>query len=266
MKKKDKIKKGWIALSRGIINHWIWEDARRLKMWIQLLLLANYEDEEISIGNQSVMVRRGQFTSNIRNLSGLFGCAKQTTQNFISILEAHDMIRREIFPKYTIFTIVNFKYYQPHTDNFEPLEESESVMTVGRNLAPIEENNNKNNISLSPSSRATFEELCKELHVNREYWENTSKALDLSEPKLREMADDYIRERYAKQDYPRNMQAFREHLFNWLRKTNEIREAKERRRRHNSASPYSTPEHLIDRRHAETPPTLPYTGDRKNKF
>ena len=50
MDKENRGNTGWIALSRAIQHHWIWEEPRRLKMWIQLLFLAKYEDAEIMVG------------------------------------------------------------------------------------------------------------------------------------------------------------------------------------------------------------------------
>lgn len=31
---------GWIKISRKINEHWLWEDANKLKWWIDLLLMA----------------------------------------------------------------------------------------------------------------------------------------------------------------------------------------------------------------------------------
>lgn len=37
---------GWISLYRSIQEHWLWKDAEMLRAWLDLLLLANYEDKK----------------------------------------------------------------------------------------------------------------------------------------------------------------------------------------------------------------------------
>ncbi|MBD5304894.1 MAG: hypothetical protein HDS12_01180 [Bacteroides sp.] len=228
MDKENRGNTGWIALSRAIQHHWIWEEPRRLKMWIRLLFLAKYEDDEIMVGNKRVIVKRGQFTSTTRNLSGLFGCAKQTAQNFIVTLEAHNMIQREKFNRYTLFTIVNYDFYQLG-ENLGSREHYETSKTIGRKSAHIEEIKNKENSSLS-SSRENFEKLCLELKEDSLFWQTTATALKATVNSLREPANDFFRERMAKHDFPETSTELRSHLFNWLRKNKEIRKEKEEKK------------------------------------
>lgn len=38
---------GWIKLHRQIMEHWIWEDSKRFKWWMEILLLTNHTDKSI---------------------------------------------------------------------------------------------------------------------------------------------------------------------------------------------------------------------------
>ncbi|EAC3914326.1 DNA replication protein DnaD, partial [Listeria monocytogenes] len=35
---------GWIKIYRSLQEHWIWENEKYLKWWLDLLLLANHQD------------------------------------------------------------------------------------------------------------------------------------------------------------------------------------------------------------------------------
>ena len=57
---------GWIRLYRSIRKHWLWEDAEKLKWWIDILLHANHQDRKVLIGNELMNIERGSFHKIIR--------------------------------------------------------------------------------------------------------------------------------------------------------------------------------------------------------
>ena len=38
---------GWIKISREIEDHWLWQDAERLRWWIDMLFMASWEDKKV---------------------------------------------------------------------------------------------------------------------------------------------------------------------------------------------------------------------------
>ena len=51
---------GWIKIHRDIAKHWIFQDAEKFKWWIDLLLMASFEDNKTLVGDRLVEVKRGQ--------------------------------------------------------------------------------------------------------------------------------------------------------------------------------------------------------------
>lgn len=106
---------GWIALPRDIANHWLWNSPRRLRMWMQLVFMANWEKSFAVWGTKRVELERGQFSTTMRALARALDCTKQTLLTFLQLLEDDGMITREIpGNKFTIITIVDYdEIYSP---------------------------------------------------------------------------------------------------------------------------------------------------------
>lgn len=50
---------GWVKLSRSIRGHWVWNNPRWLQWWLDLLLLAAWEDTVVRKRRRWVPVRCG---------------------------------------------------------------------------------------------------------------------------------------------------------------------------------------------------------------
>ncbi|MDE6007712.1 MAG: hypothetical protein K2G90_00715 [Muribaculaceae bacterium] len=217
---------GWIALSRDLEHHWLWHNPRHFQMWVKMLFLCQWEDGAVMIGKSRVEVKRGQFATTMRILSSHFQCGKQCTMDFLKTLEEGGMIRKEIFPKYTLITVLDFMEMKSP----KGLKNTPDSRVKGhppdpksnRKSAHIKENNNKENSS-SSSSREEFEKIFKEIREDEQFWMNTAGTLKKSAAELRQTAEDFFRERLAKQDDPAEIGIIKPHLFNWLRKSQEIK-------------------------------------------
>ena len=106
--------KGWISLHRQIWDNWVWEDKPFSKgqAWIDLLLMANYEDKKASIGNELITVKRGSFVTSIRKLCDRWGWSNTKVRSFLSLLEQDGMLIVKSDTKKTTLTIVNYSDYQ----------------------------------------------------------------------------------------------------------------------------------------------------------
>ena len=59
--------RGWISLQKQIRNHWLWEDPKYLKAWLDMLMMANYSEVKKPYKDQIVTIKRGEFPSSYRN-------------------------------------------------------------------------------------------------------------------------------------------------------------------------------------------------------
>ncbi len=228
-------KRGWIAISRDIDRHWIWLDARRFQMWVQMILWAQYQDGDVSIGNKSIRLRRGQFVTTLKVLAGYMRCSKQTVLTFLRVLESSQMIKREKNAKYTIITIVNYDKYQLSGPNKSPSFERKNEVendqvsdrSLDRKLDPIKERINKKEKNSSFSSREENLKFYKEIRDSEDFWMNTSEALSIPIEQLKGYAEEFFVERQAKEDFQLLLKDVKSYLFNWLRKKVELQKNRE---------------------------------------
>lgn len=103
---------GWIKIHRDIATHWIFQDAEKFKWWIDLLLMASFEDNKALVGDRLMEVKRGQQIISLSFLSKRWGKAKGTILKFLELLESEQMIDRCTDRKVTILTICNYDSYQ----------------------------------------------------------------------------------------------------------------------------------------------------------
>ena len=111
-------RQGYIKISRGINQHWLWQDAERLKWWLDLLLLASWEDTETMHDSHRFTLKRGQMIASVSFLKERWKVSHPTIIRFLSLLEAEGMIKREILYRQTpIITICKYESYQGFSDN-----------------------------------------------------------------------------------------------------------------------------------------------------
>lgn len=109
---------GWIKISREIASHWLWQDAERLKWWLDLLFLAAWEDKQVLHDSHLFVLRRGQMIASISFLSERWGRSNHTIVKFLKMLESEGMISRRVLHRQTsILTICNYEKYQCNDDS-----------------------------------------------------------------------------------------------------------------------------------------------------
>lgn len=103
---------GWIKLYRSIRKHWIWEDAQKLKWWLDILLQANHQDKKVLLGNELILIERGSFHTSELKLSKKWGVSKTTVRKFLELLESDQMIVTEKSKKGTTIKVSKYEGYQ----------------------------------------------------------------------------------------------------------------------------------------------------------
>lgn len=103
---------GWIKIHRDIATHWIFQDAEKFKWWIDLLLMASFEDNKALVGDRLMEVKRGQQIISLSFLASRWDTSKRTVLKFLTLLESDGMCNRCTHQKVTILTICNYESYQ----------------------------------------------------------------------------------------------------------------------------------------------------------
>jgi DnaD/phage-associated family protein len=125
----DKKLSGWISIHRKIREHWIWQEKPfdKRSAWIDLLLMANFKDNQFLLGNELVEVERGSFITSEYKLMDKWGWSKTKVRNFLKLLENEKMIVKSSDKKKTTITIVNYNDYQVLETTKKPLKDYEKT-------------------------------------------------------------------------------------------------------------------------------------------
>lgn len=130
---------GWISIHRQLQKHWIWKDKPFSKgqAWIDLIMLANYEDKKIPYKGEVITCERGTVNLSISVLAERWGWGREKTRNFLRLLEADKMVTVNATRHRTTITIENYIFY-----NNKP----STKPTTNRQQIDITNNINNNNI------------------------------------------------------------------------------------------------------------------------
>lgn len=104
--------KGWIKLNRSIQEHWIWNDSEQLKAWLDLIMLANYENKKAPCKGKIITCKRGDVNLSISYLSRRWGWGRNKTRKFLDLLAQDNMIQIKATTNRTTLTLVNYGFYQ----------------------------------------------------------------------------------------------------------------------------------------------------------
>lgn len=104
--------RGWICLHRGLMEHWIYQDADALKVWITMLMEANHEPKKHLFNGVLVEIDRGQLVTGRFAMAEKTGVSEKKVRSIISMLESDGMVGQQKTNKYSIITITNYAQYQ----------------------------------------------------------------------------------------------------------------------------------------------------------
>lgn len=106
------LENGWIKVFREFAN-WRWyKNANTMRLFIHLLITANYEDHDF----ENITVKRGQRVVSRASLASEVGLTEQQVRTALKNLISTNEITSVSNRKYTIITINNYDEYQQPTD------------------------------------------------------------------------------------------------------------------------------------------------------
>tara|TARA_R110002153_G_scaffold155545_1_gene307604 strand:+ start:307 stop:924 length:618 start_codon:yes stop_codon:yes gene_type:complete len=103
---------GWIRVERGIVEHWVFSEADALKLWVYLLMSANYEDKSRMFNGHLTQVKRGQLIYGRHAVSQRLGISEAKLRRYMKQFIKDEMISQRITNKYSVITITCYEKYQ----------------------------------------------------------------------------------------------------------------------------------------------------------
>ena len=105
---------GWIPLFRELKNHWLWDfkNPDKALAWIDMLMMANYEDNQFMIKGKVINCKRGQLAVSQVTLQKQWNMSQNKLKRFLVLLKNERMIDFETNKLTTIITICNYSQYQ----------------------------------------------------------------------------------------------------------------------------------------------------------
>ena len=105
---------GWIPLFRELKNHWLWDfkNPDKTLAWIDMLMMANYEDNQFMIKGKIINCKRGQLAVSQVTLQKQWNMSQNKLKRFLVLLKNERMIDFETNELTTVITICNYSQYQ----------------------------------------------------------------------------------------------------------------------------------------------------------
>lgn len=103
---------GWIRVQRAILDHWVFSEADALKLWVYLLMSANYEDKSRSFNGRLIQVKRGQLIYGRHAVSQRLGISEAKLRRYMKQFVKDEMISQQRTNKYSVITITCYEKYQ----------------------------------------------------------------------------------------------------------------------------------------------------------
>jgi len=103
---------GWIKIDRSLRKHWIWNDDKKLKWWLTILMEVNFEDKKVLIGNRVYDCKRGESIMSLRTWAKLFNTTPKTVKTFFLLLSNDSIIETQSIGISTHLKVCNYDTYQ----------------------------------------------------------------------------------------------------------------------------------------------------------
>ena len=166
MREENYMAEGWFSVYRSIQDHWLWEDKpfSMGQAWIDLLLLANYEDNKAPYKDKIITFKKGTVNISIKEMSSRWGWSRKKTRRFLNLLENDEMVSLKVTTKGTTVTIANYVFYQGEGKTKGTTKEQPGYQ-LGYQLRNTTNNNNNINKKNKGDFNRTydFEELRRDL-------------------------------------------------------------------------------------------------------
>lgn len=211
---------GWIKISREIANHWLWQDAERLKWWLDLLFLAAWDDKQVLHDSHLFVLRKGQIIASISFLSERWGKSNPTIIKYLKLLEDEGMIYRQVLYRQTpIITICNYEKYQTQeAAQVDTLLDRQVDSIVDTQVDGNKEYKNINNIStISSKGESKNLKFIEELKKSQIWLEQMAMRFHIPIDEVVRRLDDFALDCDCRGTEHQDFNDTRRHYNDWLR-------------------------------------------------
>ena len=125
---------GYIKISRKIMLWGWYKDANTCRLFLHMILKANYKDGEY----QGVTIPRGAFVSSYPELAQEIGLSVKNIRTALEHLKKTGEVAVNRHPKFSVFTVQNYSMYQTCGSQVAENRQSEGIQP-----ATIKEGKNK---------------------------------------------------------------------------------------------------------------------------
>lgn len=161
---------GFVSLFRTIRSHWIWQDAEKLKWWMDILLEVNYTAKKVLIGGRLLECGRGQSLNSLPTWAKRWRTDVSAVRRFFKLLESDDMIITENVSKTTRLTVCKYDSYQTKQHDCDTQttrrRHADDILTTSNNKDNKENKVNKDNKERDKPSPIVFVKPNKEVLTN----------------------------------------------------------------------------------------------------
>jgi len=120
--------RGYIKVWRKIQESFIWEDSEILKIFIYLIMSANYQETEFLFNGKKEILKRGDLMCGRHKLSAELGISENKIYRVLAILEKEQLIEQRKTNLFTIVSILNYNQYQSNEQlNEQPVDNQQTT-------------------------------------------------------------------------------------------------------------------------------------------
>ena len=147
---------GWVSIHRQMMNNkkYFSEKFCRNMAWIDMIMLANHDENSIRVRGILVPIKRGQIGYTSESLAKRWKWSRGKVLRFISELELAHQIALQKNNVTTLISILNYNQYQDNRHKYGTTN-STTNSTTERQQTDINNNGNKDNKGLNTLSLTT---------------------------------------------------------------------------------------------------------------
>ena len=133
------VNKGFIKLPRQIIEdtHYFSEPFTRTQAWVDLIILANYQDTTALVRGVKIVVKRGQVCRSITELAKRWKWSRNRVMRFTEGLVDAERLHVQKLPIVNVYTIRDYEEYQGNGAANEATNRSTSGTIDGATRNPL---------------------------------------------------------------------------------------------------------------------------------
>jgi DNA-binding transcriptional regulator YhcF (GntR family) len=131
----------WIKLYRRLLDHWLFSSKPEyLKLWLFVILSANWKQSRAVVGGEVVTIERGEVLTSYRALAEKTGATVQQVKTFLKLCESDGMIAVKSNTAATRITVLNYKDLQgvdiseQHSNNTAATHDQHTTNTIIRSI------------------------------------------------------------------------------------------------------------------------------------